>query len=235
MSVFENVAFGLRRAGCGGRDPARGRRRARPGAARRARPTACRSSSPAGSSSAWRSPAPSSTEPRLLLLDEPLSNLDALAARGDAGRAQAPAAATRHHHPVRHARPGGGAVALRPGRILDRGGSSRSARPRRSTTARATPFVASFIGRSNLLAATVGGQCRRRAELRVGGGSRAGRAAPVPLRQGDTCRRRCARRHSPGPAATPGRRTLHGARSSSHPSPAPVGAICRPPRRRASS
>ena len=54
--------------------------------------------------------------PRVLLLDEPLSALDAKvrlhAARGDP---PAPAGAG-HHHPVRHARPGGGAVHGGPGR-----------------------------------------------------------------------------------------------------------------------
>ena len=60
-------------------------------------------------------------EPQVLLLDEPLSALDAkiriVAARGDP-RDPAPA---RHHHDLRHARPGGGAVDVRPHRGHERG------------------------------------------------------------------------------------------------------------------
>ena len=47
-------------------------------------------------------------EPDVILMDEPLSNLDALAAHGDARRAQERAGGIRHHDRLRHARPGRG-------------------------------------------------------------------------------------------------------------------------------
>ena len=54
--------------------------------------------------------------PAVLLMDEPLSNLDASPARADPHRDQAAAARPRHHLGLRHPRPGGGDGALRPGR-----------------------------------------------------------------------------------------------------------------------
>ena len=56
---------------------AAGRRDARRDARSRRWPSAIRASSPAASSSAWRSRARSSSSREILLLDEPLSNLDA--------------------------------------------------------------------------------------------------------------------------------------------------------------
>ena len=62
--------------------------------------------------------------PDILLLDEPLSNLDAkirVQVRAEIRRLQQE---LRHHDGLRHPRPGGGAVALRP-----RGGDARRAHP----------------------------------------------------------------------------------------------------------
>ena len=80
------------------------------------------------------------TSPGLLLLDEPLSALDArvrVRLRDEIKRA---AAAARRHHHHGHARPGGGARHGRPHRGDEPGRrSSRSARRPRSTAARRPP------------------------------------------------------------------------------------------------
>ena len=77
LTVYENIASPLRVAGVEqakiDRQRARGRGAAEADAAIS---TARRSSSPAASSSAPRSRAPSSSMPSLVLLDEPLANLD---------------------------------------------------------------------------------------------------------------------------------------------------------------
>ena len=85
--------------------------------------------------------------PQLFLFDEPLSNLDAQAARGHACRDQAPAHAHRRDHHLCHPRPGG---SHDPGHA-HRGAQWRAASsswPRRwrSTTRPANRFVAEFIG-----------------------------------------------------------------------------------------
>ena len=62
--------------------------------------------SAAASSSASLSPARSSIARSFLLLDEPLSALDANLAQANAERAEIPAARSRHHFSLRHSRSG---------------------------------------------------------------------------------------------------------------------------------
>ena len=86
------------------------------GPARRSTRASCPASCPAASSSGWRSPGPSCCEPSLVLMDEPLSNLDAklrLEMRTEIRRLHQSLGLTTR---LRDARPGGGAVAGRPAR-----------------------------------------------------------------------------------------------------------------------
>ena len=74
------------------------------------------------------------------------------AARADADRAEGDPEGGRHHLHLRHPRPGGGAHHERPpGRLQPRTRSSRSARPADVYEHPTTPFVAGFVGTSNLL------------------------------------------------------------------------------------
>ena len=97
-------------------------------------------------------------EPSLLLFDEPLSNLDLKLRDPDALRAARSAAAARQdgrlRHPRSDARRSPCPTASPSSR---RAGSSRSARPARSTSEPASAFVADFIGSSNVLRAEVRG------------------------------------------------------------------------------
>ena len=79
------------------------------------------------------------TKADVLLMDEPLSNLDALAPPGDARRAQDAAAEPRRDDDLRHARPDRGAQHGRPDRRDEqRAASSSSGTRSRSTTTRRT-------------------------------------------------------------------------------------------------
>ena len=151
MIVRENVAYGLMVKGVGkaerraqaprgtGHGAARGLRRPAPRPALRRAAAAGRAGPGAGQ------PPQGAAARRAARSARPQ------AARADAGRAQGDPARGRHHLPVRHPRPGGGADDERPrSRSSTRAGSSRSARRARSTSSRRPPFVAGFVGTSNL-------------------------------------------------------------------------------------
>ena len=116
MTASRNVEYGLRIRGTARRS---GRPRSRSCSSSSASGTpasAIRTSSPAGCSSGSRSRGRSRSSRASLLLDEPLSALDAkvrVQLREEIRRIQQPA---RDHDDLRHARPGGGALDLRPGR-----------------------------------------------------------------------------------------------------------------------
>ena len=84
------------------------------------------------------------------------------APQADAARAQAHPAGGRHHVHLRDPRPGRGHDDVEPPRgDASRARSSRSARPRPSTSRPATEFVAGFLGASNLLDGEVAGTSER--------------------------------------------------------------------------
>ena len=85
-------------------------------------------------------------EPKVFLMDEPLSNLDAKLRVQTAHPDRRAAAAPRCHHRVRHPRPGRGDDDGRPGRG-DRTRARCSSAPRRRSCSRpGNLFVAGFIG-----------------------------------------------------------------------------------------
>ena len=97
-------------------------------------------------------------EPRVLLLDEPLSALDAKVRAATARADPHPAAAARHHHAVRHPRPGRGALDGRPGRRDERRPAEQVAAPAELYDEPATPFVAEFVGIMNRIPGELQGQ-----------------------------------------------------------------------------
>ena len=88
--------------------------------------------------------------PSLLLLDEPLSNLDAKLREEMRWELRRLQRAARHHHGVRDPRPGGGARDLRPDRRHERRAHRAGRNAEHHLPAAAHLFVARFIGESNL-------------------------------------------------------------------------------------
>ena len=135
--------------GRGGRDPhARGRgarARAADRARERAPERALRRPAPARRARARaRQPARGAAARRAARRARPQ------AAQGDAGRAQGDPARGRHHVPLRHARPGGGARDVRPDRGHERRRrrAVRDARRRSTSTRRARSWPASSASRT---------------------------------------------------------------------------------------
>ena len=160
-------------------------------------------------------------EPQLLLLDEPLSNLDAKLRERMRFELKRIAARPEPHHRLRHPRPERGAGALARDRGDERRAtSSRSARRARSTSSRRNQFVADFVGTTNFIGGIVTalddghGRCHRQLGDR--------RAQGACRRRGRQGRRRdrlgAARGHrAVGSAARAGRGRQHHAGAPSWP------------------
>ena len=143
----------------------------------------CRASSPAASSSASRSRARWSSTPHLLLLDEPLSALDKKLRADMQWELKAPPA-RRAHLRLRDARPGGGAVDVRPGRHPARRPVRAARRAERALRAAGDALRRRFLGKSNFL----GGQVD----------ALVGTTSPTRWRRTATCRRPRPRRRVGG-------------------------------------
>ncbi|MEZ5824320.1 MAG: ABC transporter ATP-binding protein [Geminicoccaceae bacterium] len=89
--------------------------------------------------------------PKILLMDEPLSNLDAKPASSCAGGHSRSPAPARHHHRLCHARSGRGAGRFRPHLRHEGRSSTVSEPPFEIYRQPATPFVAGFVGAMNLV------------------------------------------------------------------------------------
>ena len=142
--------------------------------------------------------------PQVLLLDEPLGRPRPQAARADAGRAQGDPARRRHHLPLRHPRPGGGADPLGPGRRVQR-------RPHRAGRHRPRGLRAARLAASSP-GSSAPRTCSPGQVARAGAGPRRARSASGPRRspRGAAATRRprtapCAHREPSPRSSTPGR------------------------------
>jgi ABC-type Fe3+/spermidine/putrescine transport system ATPase subunit len=135
--------------------------------------------------------------PDLLLLDEPLSNLDAALAQGNAGRTAADSFRTERQHALSHAQPGGSAGHVR----SHRGDAARQDRMHRHALGRLhrppQRFVCTFVGDANVFDCDVVSVEQGRAVLR--------RAACICTRT----RRRAAERQRLTVAIRPENVSLH--------------------------
>ena len=158
MTVIDNVAFGLKLRGSdSAATRASGPATCWTWSASASTPTATPTSSPAASSSAsrWRGRWP--IEPSVLLLDEPLSALDAkvrVQLRDEIRRVQLEVGTTTLF--VTHDQEEALAVADRVG-VMNAGRLEQLAPPAELYSAPATRFVGEFVGLSNRLPATVAG------------------------------------------------------------------------------
>jgi ABC-type Fe3+/spermidine/putrescine transport system ATPase subunit len=144
-------------------------------------------------------------EPHVLLLDEPLSNLDAklrVEMRGEIRRLQRLLGITVLY--VTHDQEEALAISDRIG-VMRAGRVEQIAGPREIYDRPATPFVASFVGTTNLLVGVIRARERDAADVAVAG--TALRLADVPGKAGDkvtlSLRPEALRLLSPGEAAPP--------------------------------
>jgi len=125
------------------------------------------------------------TQPRLLLLDEPLSNLDALLRdemRVELKRLQEELRITTLF--VTHDQAEALTLSDRIA-VLSHGRLEQIGTPEQIYQSPATPFVAGFIGRSNLLPGVVVGNVEQGVRVRIGDGIELVAAARDPLRPGE--------------------------------------------------
>ena len=137
--------------------------------------SASRASYRAGSGNALRSRARSSASREVLLLDEPLSALDAKLRHSMQIELKRLQKKARHHFRLRHTRSGGGTDDVRPHRghqprahRAARGGPSEIYHSPRTT------FVANFIGQANILESTPMAVDANQARVRLNDNDRAG-------------------------------------------------------------